>query len=130
MTKLDISKFTPEELVKITALLDTYFNFSIIPVKVNKKNMSLLTFINQLRSIKNKSDEISFKRNIFLYLSKIEMIDSLEFILGFVSEEFFDMHNEDKILTDNLSKYNSISQCISTGDKSDKEELLKRMINF
>ena len=58
------------------------------------------------------------------------MIDSLEFILGFVSEEFFDMHNEDKILTDNLSKYNSISQCISTGDKSDKEELLKRMINF
>lgn len=130
MTKLDINKFTPEELVKITALLDTYFNFSIIPVKVNKKNMSLLTFINQLRSIKNKSDEISFKRNIFLYLSKIEMIDSLEFILGFVSEEFFDMHNEDKILTDNLSKYNSISQCISTGDKSDKEELLKRMINF
>ena len=130
MTKLDINKFTPEELVKITALLDTYFNFSIIPVKVNKKNMSLLTVINQLRSIKNKSDEISFKRNIFLYLSKIEMIDSLEFILGFVSEEFFDMHNEDKILTDNLSKYNSISQCISTGDKSDKEELLKRMINF
>lgn len=130
MTKLDINKFTPEELVKITALLDAYFNFSIIPVKVNKKNMSLLTFINQLRSIKNKSDEISFKRNIFLYLSKIEMIDSLEFILGFVSEEFFDMHNEDKILTDNLSKYNSISQCISTGDKSDKEELLKRMINF
>lgn len=130
MTKLDINKFTPEELVKITALLDTYFNFSIIPVKVNKKNMSLLTFINQLRSIKNKSDEISFKRNIFLYLSKIEMIDSLEFILGFVSEEFFDMHNEDKILTDNLSKYNSISQCISTGDKYDKEELLKRMINF
>ena len=130
MTKLDINKFTPEELVKITALLDVYFNFSIIPVKVNKKNMSLLTFINQLRSIKNKSDEISFKRNIFLYLSKIEMIDSLEFILGFVSEEFFDMHNEDKILTDNLSKYNSISQCISTGDKSDKEELLKRMINF
>lgn len=130
MTKLDINKFTPEELVKITALLDAYFNFSIIPVKVNKKNMSLLTFIDQLRSIKNKSDEISFKRNIFLYLSKIEMIDSLEFILGFVSEEFFDMHNEDKILTDNLSKYNSISQCISTGDKSDKEELLKRMINF
>lgn len=129
MTKLDINKFTPEELVKITALLDAYFNFSIIPVKVNKKNMSLLTFIDQLRSIKNKSDEISFKRNIFLYLSKIEMIDSLEFILGFVSEEFFDMHNEDKILTDNLSKYNSISQCISTGDKSDKEELLKRMIN-
>lgn len=130
MTKLDINKFTPEELVKITALLDAYFNFSIIPVKVNKKNMSLFTFIDQLRSIKNKSDEISFKRNIFLYLSKIEMIDSLEFILGFVSEEFFDMHNEDKILTDNLSKYNSISQCISTGDKSDKEELLKRMINF
>lgn len=130
MTKLDINKFTPEELVKITALLDAYFNFNIIPVKVNKKNMSLLTFIDQLRSIKNKSDEISFKRNIFLYLSKIEMIDSLEFILGFVSEEFFDMHNEDKILTDNLSKYNSISQCISTGDKSDKEELLKRMINF
>lgn len=130
MTKLDINKFTPEELVKITALLDTYFNFSIIPVKVNKKNMSLLTFIDQLHSIKNKSDEISFKRNIFLYLSKIEMIDSLEFILGFVSEEFFDMHNEDKILTDNLSKYNSISKCISTGDKSDKEELLKRMINF
>ena len=130
MTKLDINKFTPEELVKITALLDTYFNCSIIPVKVNKKDMSLITFIDQLRSIKNKSDEISFKRNIFLYLSKIEMIDSLEFILGFVSEEFFDMHNEDKILTDNLSKYNSISQCISTGDKSDKEELLKRMINF
>ena len=130
MTKLDINKFTPEELVKITALIDAYFNFSIIPVKVNKKNMSLLTFIDQLRSIKNKSDEISFKRNIFLYLSKIEMIDSLEFILGFVSEEFFDMHNEDKILTDNLSKYNSISQCISTGDKSDKEELLKLMINF
>lgn len=130
MTKLDINKFTPEELVKITTLLDVYFNFSIIPVKVNKKNMSLLTFIDQLCSIKNKSDEISFKRNIFLYLSKIEMIDSLEFILGFVSEEFFDMHNEDKILTDNLSKYNSISQCISTGDKSDKEELLKRMINF
>lgn len=130
MTKLDINKFTPEELVKITSLLDAYFNFSIIPVKVNKKNMSLLTFIDQLRSIKNKSDEISFKRNIFLYLSKIEMINSLEFILGFVSEEFFDMHNEDKILTDNLSKYNSISQCISTGDKSDKEELLKRMINF
>ena len=130
MTKLDINKFTPEELVKITALLDAYFNFSIIPVKVNKKNMSLLTFIDQLRSIKNKSDEISFKRNIFLYLSKIEMIDSLEFIIGFVSEEFFDIHNEDKILTDNLSKYNSISQCISTGDKSDKEELLKRMINF
>ena len=130
MAKLDINKFTPEELVKITALLDAYFNFSIIPVNVNKKNMSLLTFIDQLRSIKNKSDEISFKRNIFLYLSKIEMIDSLEFILGFVSEEFFDMHNEDKILTDNLSKYNSISQCISTGDKSDKEELLKRMINF
>ena len=130
MTKLDINKFTPEELVKITALLDAYFNFSIIPVKVNKNNMSLLTFIDQLRSIKNKSDEISFKRNIFLYLSKIEMIDSLEFILGFVSEEFFDMHNEDKILIDNLSKYNSISQCISTGDKSDKEELLKRMINF
>ena len=130
MAKLDINKFTPEELVKITALLNAYFNFSIIPVNVNKKNMSLLTFIDQLRSIKNKSDEISFKRNIFLYLSKIEMIDSLEFILGFVSEEFFDMHNEDKILTDNLSKYNSISQCISTGDKSDKEELLKRMINF
>lgn len=130
MAKLDINKFTPEELVKITALIDAYFNFSIIPVKVNKKNMSLMTFIDQLRSIKNKSDEISFKRNIFLYLSKIEMIDSLEFILGFVSEEFFDMHNEDKILTDNLSKYNSISQCISTGDKSDKEELLKRMINF
>lgn len=130
MTKLDINKFTPEELVKITALLDAYFNFSIIPAKVNNKNMSLLTFIDHLRSIKNKSDEISFKRNIFLYLSKIEMIDSLEFILGFVSEEFFDMHNEDKILTDNLSKYNSISQCISTGDKSDKEELLKRMINF
>lgn len=130
MTKLDINKFTPEELVKITALLDSYFNFSIIPAKVNNKNMSLLTFIDHLRSIKNKSDEISFKRNIFLYLSKIEMIDSLEFILGFVSEEFFDMHNEDKILTDNLSKYNSISQCISTGDKSDKEELLKRMINF